>query len=253
MFDTSIVDNTKSKLHKRYLKNIKNININNENNNLRKCKNSNCCNFDNELTLHISSGVFSCINCGYCEDLVLEGDKASYKNSSSENSTYAYKRINHFNEWLSQFQGKESTDIPNELYDKILVELNKERISNVSNVSIEKMRKILKLLGYNKYYEHIPHILSKIGKKAPKISKEIEEKLRLMFKQIQEPFNIYCPKNRKNFLSYSYTLHKFCELLDLDDLSMLFPMLKSREKLKEQDLLWCKICNHLKWEYIPSI
>jgi len=250
MFDNNIFDNSKSNLHKRYIKNIKNINtITNSNN--RECNNVLCNN--KELTLHISNGYFSCIKCGYCEELIIEGDKASYKETSSENSIYAYKRINHFNEWLSQFQGKESTDIPEELYNKIILELKKERINDISNVSIEKMRKILKHLGYNKYYEHIPHILAKIGKKAPKISKEVEEKLRLMFKQIQEPFNIYCPKNRKNFLSYSYTLHKFSELLDLDDLAELFPMLKSREKLKEQDNLWCKICKHLRWQYIPSI
>ena len=60
-------------------------------------------------------------------------------------------------------------------------------------------------------------------------------------------------KGRKNFLSYSYILYKFCELLELDELANLFPMLKSREKLKEQDNLWEKICNYLNWEYIPSI
>ena len=250
MFDNNIFDNSKSTLHTRYLKNIKNINSNLNSNN-RVCCNSFCDNKD--LTLHISSGYFSCIECGYCEELIIEGDRAAYKESSNENSIYAYKRINHFNEWLSQFQGKESTDIPEELYDKIILELKKERIKDISSMSIEKMRKILKHLGYNKYYEHIPHILAKIGKKAPKISKVIEEKLRLMFKQIQEPFNIYCPKNRKNFLSYSYTLHKFSELLDLDDLAELFPMLKSRDKLKEQDILWSNICKHLKWQYIPSI
>ena len=251
MFDNNIVDNSKSQLHNKYIKNVYNINTDYTSAKIRCCINPECNN--NELTLHVSNGCFSCINCGYCEELIIEGDKSSYKQSSNENSVYAYKRINHFNEWLSQFQGKESTDIPEELYEKISIELKKERIIKKDQITIDKMRKILKLLGYNKYYEHIPHILSKIGKKAPKISKENEEKLRLMFKQIQEPFNIYCPKDRKNFLSYSYTLHKFCELLELDDIALLFPMLKSREKLKEQDILWKNICNHLKWEFIPSI
>lgn len=34
-----------------------------------------------------------------------------------------------------------------------------------------------------------------------------------MFAEIQEPFERNCPPNRKNFLSYGYTLYKFCELL----------------------------------------
>ena len=38
---------------------------------------------------------------------------------------------------------------------------------------------------------------------------EVQEKLRMMFKEIQGPFMKHCPKTRKNFLSYSYVLHKF--------------------------------------------
>jgi len=58
---------------------------------------------------------------------------------------------------------------------------------------------------------------------------------------------------RKNFLSYSYVLHKFCQLLELDHLLKHFPLLKSREKLHQQDKIWKLICRDLQWEYIPSI
>ena len=74
-----------------------------------------------------------------------------------------------------------------------------------------------------------------------------------MFKEIQEPFMKVCPKNRKNFLSYSYVLHKFVELLELDQYKSCFPLLKSREKLHQQDKIWKDICKILKWEYIRSI
>ena len=57
----------------------------------------------------------------------------------------------------------------------------------------------------------------------------------------------------KNFLSYSYVLHKFCELLEFDNLLEYFPLLKSREKLHQQDLIWEKICKDLNWEFIPSL
>ncbi len=117
-----------------------------------------------------------------------------------------------------------------------------------------KIRSYLKKLGLNKYYEHIPHIISRLnGKPPPIISPEVEEKLRKMFKEIQEPFIKVCPKDRKNFLSYSYVLHKFVELLGLDEYKELFPLLKSREKLHNQDLIWKDICTELKWHYIKSI
>ena len=115
------------------------------------------------------------------------------------------------------------------------------------------MRKILKKLRLNKYYEHIPHIINKLnGLPPPKLSRDTERKLRRMFRDIQEPFTIYRPKGRKNFLSYSYILHKFCELLELDEFLPCFPLLKSHDKLIQQDKVWKKICHHVNWEFYPS-
>ena len=74
-----------------------------------------------------------------------------------------------------------------------------------------------------------------------------------MFNQIQEPFDKHCPKNRKNFLSYSYTLHKFFQLLDKNEYLIYFPLLKSREKLFEQDEMWKNICKDLNWKFISSV
>jgi hypothetical protein len=108
-------------------------------------------------------------------------------------------------------------------------------------------------LKYNKYYEHIPHIINMIsGKKAPSLTRGSEERLRSLFKEIQIPFMKNCPSSRKNFLSYSYVLHKFCELLEYDHLIEFFPLLKSREKLQQQDKIWEDICKDLNWQYIPS-
>ena len=118
----------------------------------------------------------------------------------------------------------------------------------------KKIREILKKIKLNKYYEHVPHIINRLnGIQAPTMSREVEERLRVMFREIQNPFIKYCPKDRKNFLSYSYVLHKFCQLLGLDHFTEHFPLLKSREKLHNQDLIWKKICNELNWEFIKSL
>ena len=117
-----------------------------------------------------------------------------------------------------------------------------------------KLRKILKKLKLNKYYEHVPHIINRLnGVPAPVMDRKIEDKLRMMFKEIQGPFMKHCPKTRKNFLSYSYVLHKFVQLLELDEFLSCFTLLKSREKLHQQDLIWTKICKDLKWQFIPSL
>ena len=214
----------------------------------------NCPHCFGRLVLKNVDSLLICEDCGYTDSIIINSEKISYKDPPRESSYFAYKRINHFNEWLAQFQAKETTDIPEEVYKGILVELKKNKFINIQELSYKNMREILKKLKYNKYYEHIPHIINMInGKKAPILTRQYEEQLRNMFKEIQTPFMQHCPENRKNFLSYSYVLHKFCELLELDHLLIYFPLLKSREKLQQQDKIWMKICGTLMWEYIPSI
>ena len=245
--------NNKAQLLENYLKATDNKQI--KIGKYKKFKPKFCSNLEckSEMTLHLSDGYLICTECGFCEEIILDSDKPNYKEPVPDASAYSYKRINHFNEWLAQFQAKESTDIPDEVYDKILIEMKKQRLLD-KFVTPNKMRAILKKLAYNKYYEHVQHIINKVsGIPPPKMTREVEEKFRQMFKQCQEPFTTFCPKNRKNFLSYSYTLHKFCELLEIYDFLPCFPLLKSQDKLKEQDRIWKKICKSLDWDYIPSI
>jgi len=242
----------KAQLLDKYLKATENKQVRVSKSKKFKPKFCNTCK-DIELTLHLSEGKLICTGCGYCEEIIMDSDKPNYKDPIPDVTAYAYKRINHFNEWLAQFQAKESTDIPEDVYEKILVEIKKQRLLE-KNITPRRMRIILKKLNLNKYYEHVQHIINKVsGIPPPKITREVEEKFRQMFKEAQEPFTIYCPKNRKNFLSYSYTLHKFCQLLELDDFLPCFPLLKSRDKLKEQDRIWKKICEYLDWQFISSL
>lgn len=201
-----------------------------------------------------SEGVIVCPNCASIEKILLDSDKPSYKEPPREISYFAYKRINHFNEWLAQFQAKESTDIPKSVYDQIRAELKKETYLKKSQLKINKVREILNKLNLNKYYEHVPHIINRLsGTPAPIITRETEDKLRMMFKEIQTPWIRYCPNNRSNFLSYSYVLYKCLQLLEFDEYLDYFNLLKSREKLAEADKIWKLICHDLRWEFIKTI
>ena len=164
-------------------------------NSIFKCK---LCN--NEMTLYPSDGLQICTECGHQEYILIESDKPSFKDPPLEVCYFSYKRINHFNEWLAQFQAKESTEIPEEVYEKIIAEIKKERITNLEKLDTKKIRAYLKKNKLNKFYDHAAHILYQInGISPPHMSKELEEKLRLMFKEIQGPFMEVCPKWRKNF------------------------------------------------------
>ena len=207
-----------------------------------------------QMLMSDMSSEILCDSCGASKVIMIITDKVSYSDPQSEITYYTYKRINHFNEWLAQFQAKERNDLPKVIYENIIEELNKNRHISQKDLKYNDIREILKKLKYNKYYEHIPHILSIItGKRAPTLDRKSEEILRSLFKEIQIPFMNNCPPARKNFLSYSYVLHKFCELLEYDHLLEYFTLLKSREKLHGQDIIWAKICKDLTWEYIPSL
>lgn len=207
-----------------------------------------------EATLIPNDAILFCESCGWEERILIDVDLPGMKEQSKDSSYFNYRKINHFNEWLAQFQAKETTDIPAEVYDLILLELRKEKRRNIADLKPKTLREILKRLNMNKYYEHIPHIMNRLnGIPPPRLSPETEEVLRSMFRDIQTPFMKYCPPWRKNFLSYSYVLHKFCKILGKDEFLSCFPLLKSREKLYEMDKVWKMICEDLGWEFHRSI
>ena len=209
---------------------------------------------NNEMIMCLNEANLTCSKCGHQEFILVDSDKPSYKDPPREVCYYAYKKINHFNEWLAQFQAKESTEIPAEIYDAILVQLKKERITNMSSLKPTKLREILRKMKASKYYEHIPHIINRLnGQNAPFMSREDEEKLRHMFREIQPSFKKHCPKGRRNFLSYGYVLYKFCELLEMDEYLSCFPLLKNRDKLYLQDKTWQKICEEMRWEFVRTV
>jgi hypothetical protein len=197
-----------------------------------------------------------CPQCGISDiyfDSGIQGMSYEQEVNSEVNISFAYKRINHFNEWLAQFQAKESTHIPQAILDEVTKEFRKQRLDK-KDITQSKVKSFLKKLGYNKYYEHVPHITNLLnGKKPPSMHPALEEILRNMFRDIQVSFEKNKPKNRSNFLSYSYCLYKFCELLNEDEYLVCFPLLKSREKLYQQDCIWKKICLDMNYEFIATV
>jgi hypothetical protein len=208
--------------------------------------------FKGELIPLDDEGVLICNICAVNIPYLIENEKPSYKEPPKEVCFYAYKKINHFKEILAQFQGKETTQIPDEVIDHIHLQIKKERIS-LDHLTHYKTKEILKKLGFNKYYEHIAFIKNKLGIKPPVFSPELEETLCNLFMETQAPYAKTCPDYRVNFLNYYYVLFKFCELLGEDQYLDSIPLLKDREKLIEQDETWKKMCIELDWEFIPTV
>jgi hypothetical protein len=208
--------------------------------------------FKGEMIPLDDEGVLICNICAVNIPYLIENEKPSYKEPPKEVCFYAYKKINHFKEILAQFQGKETTQIPDDVIDQIQLQIKKERIG-IEQLTHHKTKEILKKLGFNKYYEHIAFIKNKLGIKPPVFSPELEDTLCNLFMEIQAPYAKTCPDYRVNFLNYYYVLFKFCELLEETHFLHDIPLLKDREKLIEQDETWKKMCVELDWEFIPTV
>ena len=218
-----------------------------------------CTECEGKMFVNNTKGSAICEDCGFSKRYQDDTQLNTWSDEVGPVNQFAYKRINHFGDWLARLQAKESTIVPREVIDQLLLELKKARITDTSQITNSLIKRLLKKLRLNKYYDNITNIITTIcGKKAPKMTKELEEKLKIMFNKIQRPFEKHKLPGRTNFLSYSFVLHKMCQLIGEKDPSVLeflkwFPLLKSREKLFLQDKVWKKICIDLGWTYYPSI
>ena len=130
-----------------------------------------------------SESILLCNKCGVQEYVLMNQNKPSYKDPPREYTFFAYKRINHFNEWLSQFQAKESTYIPDQIIEDLHKEIKKEKITDISKINTKRIRRFLKKLGYNKYYEHIPHIIN-FSRNRRKITRNVQNDTSTLFKTL---------------------------------------------------------------------
>jgi hypothetical protein len=248
--DKNITENKNKNIVQKYLSNIDEsfIDMNSFIRETDICQNC----YKGEMIPLDDEGILICNICAVNIPYLIENEKPSYKEPPKEVCFYAYKKINHFKEILAQFQGKETTQIPDDVIEQIQQQIKKERIC-IDQLTHHKTKEILKKLGFNKYYEHIAFIKNKLGIKPPVFSPELEDTLCNLFMEIQSPYAKTCPDYRVNFLNYYYVLFKFCELLEETHFLNDIPLLKDREKLIEQDETWKKMCVELDWEFIPTV
>lgn len=218
-----------------------------------------CNKCDEELTLIQSEGRLVCQKCGDTTYIIIESEIPSHKDTINEKRKYPYNPINHLIEKINQFQAKQTTKIPPEIYAIIEKELKKNMIEK-ENVNPEIIEKILKKYKKEAFYEHHYLIFSHItNTPPPSLTREEEEDVKVKFKMIEKPFKLFKPKNRDNNPNYSVVLNKIflikAELENNQQMeinSRYFRLLKSREKLKKFDVLWKMICKYNGWPFHSS-
>lgn len=212
----------------------------------------------------IPSGGFAvCYDCGRSKPTIQQAEELGYKELQELDyrPQFTYQKETHLEDWLRRFQAKENKEIPQDILDKVVLEAHKQRVKDLSTLTELQVKKYLKKLELNDYYDNVISIINRINKRPPFIlTQEVESKVKEMFQQIQAPFEKYKDPSRKNMLSYSYLLHHFFLILGLPQFSKYFFLLKSPEKLRQQDQTFKKIVEELAktdpktpWKFYPSI
>lgn len=206
------------------------------------------------MQLYQAFSVLVCPKCSQAHPFLDATASLLAYSDDYDYCSFSYKRINHFSEWLASIQAKENLDVPDEVLQSVMQRLHDERIEKLEEVTVHKVREILKKLKLRKYYEHVQLITCKItGREPPRMTPEMEEKIKVCFLAASSAFQRHCPPDRKNMVSYSFSLLKLCELLGYTNFVPYFMVLKGKEKLSRVEGLWKKICEDLDWTYIPSI
>jgi uncharacterized Zn finger protein (UPF0148 family) len=213
------------------------------------------------LLINTTESVVICTTCGTAKPF-MEGStrNLNYHEQMDYNSKrqYTYKRLSHFIETLNSVQGKENTSIPDEVMEAMHQEIKKNRM-DAMDVEPRHIRQFLKRRGMPKMYEHTNTILGLLQGKSQKIPEHIELELKNRFLALQTPFQTVCDgdSTRRNMLRYNYIIYKLLQMIPGGDAYLhLFPLLKSRTKLKEHDDMWKKILDAMDrdgWTFYPTI
>mmetsp|Transcript_18394 Transcript_18394/g.32582 ORF Transcript_18394/g.32582 Transcript_18394/m.32582 type:complete len:125 (-) Transcript_18394:110-484(-) len=120
-------------------------------------------------------------------------------------------------------------------------------------ITYQRVREFLQRTNYAHFFENIPRIIHYLTKQpSMRLTPEEKNGLTAIFNEIQRPFERHKGK-RKNFLSYSYTTYKSCELLGIHRFLPLLPLLKAPQNLLAADNIWKKICQDCNFEFIRTI
>lgn len=215
---------------------------------MRKCK---ICGIDEVIVYNES--ILSCPKCGESDEIFIESEIPSHTETFNEKPKYPYKRKGHCVEKLNQFLCKGTANIPPDVFNILEEEIEKHGLTK-KNVTIKFLEKMLQKHRLSDYYEYIMFIYSKITNTPPQtITREDHERVLKMFEKANEVYEKkFKPKNRNNFLKYTFVLSKIFLTIGKKNIAKYFKLLKSPVKMKEQERIWQLICAELDWKYCSS-
>lgn len=214
------------------------------------------------MDVESKNSTIICTECGISRDW-QDPNLPQWSSECDLTKQYRYKRQTYFIDHLNRMQAKENVTFPVDLMQDIMKELHKMRITDVNNINEKLIKKILRSLRRSEYYDNVHTIILKLsGRKPPRLTQDLEATLINMFQATLEPFETHkhLIKGRSNYLSYPYVIRKLLNIIaerdnhiELKMFGSSCSLLKSHEKLRDQEKVWEKICKDLNWPFHKSI
>ena len=97
------------------------------------------------MKLVSARALVTCTVCGYSASYLDATTSSISYGDDIEFANFSYKRINHFSEWLSNIQGIETYEVPEDVLEQVCNELYRQRICE-ADVTFKRVRETLKTL-----------------------------------------------------------------------------------------------------------
>lgn len=188
----------------------------------------------------------SCESCGVVQESGFGFGDTDYYRAVRPVSNY--RRIHHWHERISQLCLLES-QIPDDQFLQIA-----EKLCDGTYQYINKdvIRTVLRSLDMQLYIEKWLSIVHRVtGVSPPRPGPTLLIQLDRLFQDLQRPFVQYRTEGRKNFLNYNFVFTRLFQHLNCPQFGMFFPLIKSKQKMRQLDETWTQMVSSIGWEVKP--
>lgn len=221
----------------------------------QKTTKATCDNCHSTNLLPIGDAETSCMLVCECGATLEQLDDApSFKDSERVNmsSRYTYTCRGHFVEAMNRFEGKQNTEIDEEIVEMLKKEVSLHRLT-ADTATKDHIYMFMTEKKLSDYYADINLIYFKITAKNPPDITEYRSELLEMHDQLEEAYLEVKEEERLNSLNVNWKLYKLLQLLGYECKKDDFFCLKTPTKQGEHEQKWYDMIEYLKRKYPTAL
>lgn len=211
----------------------------------------------------VEDKTYICNECGFQKEIL--GNMSSYKDVNRINlsSKYMYERKVHFKDCMNQYQGKQNSTIPKEVFTDLEEQFKLHGLLEEGDTKEERFKKItkdhillfLKETGHTKHYEDVFLIYQKMTGKKPDDISHLETKLMQDFETLSDLYDKKFKQDkskkidRKSFINIQYVLYQLLRKYKHPCKKEDFNILKTLDRKSFHDDIMKELFQELNWNF----